>query len=73
MVLLHGYAKTVAEQGAWELAQIHGLDLIMVNPVLGPLLQPTTVDASTKHVMKYVTGSSKTYVNAVRAYVHVTD
>jgi cinnamoyl-CoA reductase len=42
-------------------------------PVLGPLLQPTTVDASTEHVMKYVTGSSKTYMNAVQVYVHVTD
>jgi cinnamoyl-CoA reductase len=67
MVLLRSYAKTVAEQGAWELAQMHGY------PVLGPLLQPTTVDASTEHVMKYVTGSSKTYMNAVQVYVHVTD
>ncbi|CAL5075307.1 unnamed protein product [Urochloa decumbens] len=68
------YAKTVAEQGAWEVARKRGLDLIVVNPVLvlGPLLQPT-VNASTDHVMKYLTGSAKTYVNAAQAYVHVMD
>ncbi|XP_062200051.1 cinnamoyl-CoA reductase 1-like isoform X2 [Phragmites australis] len=68
------YAKTVAEQGAWEVARKSGLDLIVVNPVLvlGPLLQPT-VNASTDHVMKYLTGSAKTYVNAAQAYVHVKD
>jgi cinnamoyl-CoA reductase len=68
------YAKTVAEQRAWELARTHDLDLIVVNPVLvlGPLLQ-LTVNASTDHIMKYLTGSAKTYVNAAQAYVHVTD
>ncbi|KAJ1257059.1 hypothetical protein BS78_K230500 [Paspalum vaginatum] len=68
------YAKTVAEQGAWEVARERGLDLVVVNPVLvlGPLLQPT-VNASTDHVMKYLTGSAKTYVNAAQAYVHVKD
>ncbi|KAF0915032.1 hypothetical protein E2562_033160 [Oryza meyeriana var. granulata] len=68
------YAKTVAEQGAWEVARRRGVDLVVVNPVLvlGPLLQPT-VNASTEHVMKYLTGSAKTYVNAAQAYVHVRD
>ena len=68
------YAKTVAEQGAWEVARKRGLDLVVGNPVLvlGPLLQPT-VNASTDHVMKYLTGSAKTYVNAAQAYVHVRD
>ncbi|WVZ58826.1 hypothetical protein U9M48_009054 [Paspalum notatum var. saurae] len=68
------YAKTVAEQGAWEVARERGVDLVVVNPVLvvGPLLQPT-VNASTDHVMKYLTGSAKTYVNAAQAYVHVRD
>ncbi|EAZ42146.1 hypothetical protein OsJ_26710 [Oryza sativa Japonica Group] len=35
------YAKTVAEQAAWELAKERRLDLVVVNPslVLGPLLQ----------------------------------
>ncbi|KAF8692667.1 hypothetical protein HU200_039495 [Digitaria exilis] len=68
------YAKTVAEQSAWEVARMRRLDLVVVNPVLvlGPLLQPT-VNASTDHVMKYLTGSAKTYVNAAQAYVHVRD
>lgn len=68
------YAKTVAEQDAFESARRRGIDLIVVNPVLvlGPLLQPT-VNASTEHVMKYLTGSAKTYVNAAQAYVHVKD
>uniref|UniRef100_R7W8E2 Bifunctional dihydroflavonol 4-reductase/flavanone 4-reductase n=1 Tax=Aegilops tauschii TaxID=37682 RepID=R7W8E2_AEGTA len=68
------YAKTVAEQDALETARQRGIELIVVNPVLvlGPLLQPT-VDASTEHVMKYLTGSAKTYVNAAQAYVHVKD
>ena len=68
------YAKTVAEQEAFESARQRGIDLIVVNPVLvlGPLLQPT-VNASTQHVMKYLTGSAKTYVNAAQAYVHVRD
>ena len=59
------YAKTVAEQDALETARQRGIELIVVNPVLvlGPLLQPT-VNASTEHVMKYLTGSAKTYVNA---------
>jgi len=68
------YAKTVAEQGAWEVARKRDVDLVVVNPVLvlGPLLQPT-VNASTDHVMKYLTGSATTYVNAAQAYVHVRD
>jgi cinnamoyl-CoA reductase len=68
------YAKTVAEQGAWEAARERAVDLLVVNPVLvlGPLLQPT-VNASTAHIMKYLTGSAKTYVNASQAYVHVKD
>ncbi|XP_072971044.1 cinnamoyl-CoA reductase 1-like isoform X1 [Typha angustifolia] len=68
------YGKTVAEQGAWEVARERGIELVVVNPVLvlGPLLQPT-VNASTVHVMKYLTGSAKTYTNAAQAYVHVRD
>ncbi|KAE8783813.1 cinnamoyl-CoA reductase [Hordeum vulgare] len=68
------YAKTVAEQDALETARQRGIELVVVNPVLvlGPLLQPT-VNASTEHVMKYLTGSAKTYVNAAQAYVHVKD
>ncbi|KAI4355821.1 hypothetical protein L6164_004558 [Bauhinia variegata] len=68
------YGKTVAEQTAWEVAKEKGVDLVVVNPVvvLGPLLQPT-INASTIHILKYLTGSVKTYANAAQAYVDVRD
>ncbi|KAF7057011.1 hypothetical protein CFC21_064360 [Triticum aestivum] len=68
------YAKTVAEQAAWELAKERKLDLVVINPslVLGPLLQ-TAVNASTWHIAKYLDGSVQTYTNAAQAYVHVRD
>lgn len=68
------YAKAVAEQTAWDVAKEKGVDLIVVNPVLviGPLLQHT-INASTIHILKYLTGSAKTYVNATHGYVHVKD
>lgn len=68
------YGKTVAEQAAWERAKEKGLDLVVVNPcvVLGPLLQ-SAINASTLHILKYLTGSAKTYANSVQAYVHVRD
>ncbi|KAK8495070.1 hypothetical protein V6N12_057767 [Hibiscus sabdariffa] len=66
--------KAVAEQAAWEMAEEKGVDLVVINPVLvlGPLLQPT-VNASIVHILKYLTGSAKTYANSVQAYVHVRD
>ncbi|XP_024018637.1 cinnamoyl-CoA reductase 1 isoform X1 [Morus notabilis] len=68
------YGKTVAEKAAWDVAKEKGVDFVVVNPVLvlGPLLQPT-LNASTVHILKYLTGSAKTYANAVQAYVHVKD
>ncbi|KAK0578661.1 hypothetical protein LWI29_013962 [Acer saccharum] len=68
------YGKAVAEQAAWKEAEERGVDLVAVNPVLvlGPLLQPT-VNASIIHILKYLTGSAKTYANSVQAYVHVRD
>ncbi|KAG6787870.1 hypothetical protein POTOM_003915 [Populus tomentosa] len=68
------YGKTLAEQVAWYVAKKKGVDLVVVNPVmvLGPLLQPT-VNASIGHILKYLTGSAKTYANSVQAYVHVRD
>ncbi|KAL6286066.1 cinnamoyl-CoA reductase 1-like [Prunus yedoensis var. nudiflora] len=68
------YGKAVAEQAAWEEAKEKGVDLVVVNPVLvlGPLLQPT-INASIIHILKYLTGSAKTYANSVQAYVHVRD
>lgn len=68
------YGKAVAEKAAWETAKEKGVDLVVIVPVLvlGPLLQPT-VNASIVHIQKYLTGSAKTYVNSVQAYVHVRD
>ncbi|ERN18655.1 hypothetical protein AMTRI_Chr12g272940 [Amborella trichopoda] len=68
------YGKAVAEQAAWEVAKERGVDLVVVNPVLvlGPVLQ-STINASIVHVLKYLTGSAKTYANSVQAYVHVKD
>lgn len=68
------YGKTVAEQSAWDIAKENQVDLVVVNPVvvLGPLLQPT-INASTIHILKYLNGAAKTYVNATQSYVHVKD
>lgn len=68
------YGKAVAEQTAMEVSKEKGVDLVVVNPVLvmGPLLQPT-VNASIVHILKYLTGSAKTYANSVQAYVDVRD
>lgn len=68
------YGKTIAEQTAWEVSKEKGVDLVVINPVLvlGPLLQPT-VNASVLHILKYLTGSAKTYANSIQAYVHVKD
>jgi cinnamoyl-CoA reductase len=64
----------VAEQSAWDIAKENQVDLVVVNPVLvlGPLLQ-STVNASTIHILKYLNGSAKTYVNATQSYVSVKD
>ncbi|XP_017259106.1 cinnamoyl-CoA reductase 1 [Daucus carota subsp. sativus] len=68
------YGKVLAERTAWEESKQRGVDMVVINPVLvvGPLLQPT-VNASTAHILKYLTGAVKTYANSVQAYVHVRD
>ncbi|KAH9298572.1 hypothetical protein KI387_030254, partial [Taxus chinensis] len=68
------YAKTVAEKDAWERAKERNIELVVVNPslVLGPMLQPS-LNASTAHILKYLTGSAKNYKNMVQGYVHVED
>lgn len=68
------YAKTIAERGAWEAARARGLDLAVVIPVvvLGEMLQPG-MNTSTLHILKYLTGEAKAYVNESHAYVHVRD
>ncbi|KAJ7514325.1 hypothetical protein O6H91_23G039300 [Diphasiastrum complanatum] len=72
----NGYclAKTLAEHAAWDYAKKSGLDMVVINPavVLGPLLQ-STLNASTSHILKYLTGSAKTYANFCQAYVDVRD
>lgn len=64
----------MAEQAAWDTARELGVDLVVLNPVLvlGSLLQPT-VNASVLHILKYLTGSAKTYANSIQAYVDVKD
>lgn len=64
----------MAELAAWDEAREKGVDLVVINPVLvlGPLLQ-SNVNASVLHILKYLTGSAKTYANSVQAYVHVKD
>nr|AAM34502.1 cinnamoyl CoA reductase [Eucalyptus globulus]AAT74877.1 cinnamoyl CoA reductase [Eucalyptus globulus] len=68
------YGKAVAEKAACAEAKERGVDLVVINPVLvlGPLLQ-STINASIIHILKYLTGSAKTYANSVQAYVHVKD
>ncbi|PHT59959.1 Cinnamoyl-CoA reductase 1 [Capsicum baccatum] len=68
------YGKMVAEKTAWNEARKKEVNLIVINPVLvlGPLLQ-STVNASVLHILKYLTGSAKTYANSTQAYVHVKD
>ncbi|GAB2222386.1 hypothetical protein Droror1_Dr00013603 [Drosera rotundifolia] len=61
------YGKTAAEMAAWEVATEKGVDLVVVclAVVLGPLLQ-SSVNVSTIHILKYWTGSVKTYANGVQ-------
>ncbi|KAJ0231754.1 Cinnamoyl-CoA reductase 2 [Hirschfeldia incana] len=68
------YGKMVAEQSAWETAKAKGVDLVVLNPVLvlGPPLQ-SAVNASLVHILKYLTGSAKTYANLTQVYVDVRD
>ncbi|EFJ23694.1 cinnamoyl-CoA reductase [Selaginella moellendorffii] len=72
----NGYclAKTLAESAAWEFANQSHVDMVTVNPsvVLGPLLQ-STMNASTTHILKYLTGATKVYTNHCQAYVDVRD
>eukprot|EP00253_Pinus_taeda_P033101 PITA_33101 len=68
------YAKTLAEKSAWDIAKRKNLELVVINPglVLGPLLH-SAMNPSTAHIMKYLTGSAKTYANLTQAYVDVRD
>ncbi|KAH7865909.1 hypothetical protein Vadar_013001 [Vaccinium darrowii] len=41
--LFYHLSKTLAEDAAWKLSRVNGIDLVTINPgfVIGPLLQPT--------------------------------
>eukprot|EP01018_Ginkgo_biloba_P015065 Gb_15773 [translate_table: standard] len=68
------YAKTVAEKAAWERAKEKNWDLVVVIPciVLGPFLQ-SAINFTNTHILKFLTGSAKTYPNLSQAYVDVRD
>lgn len=59
---------------AWKESKLRGVDMVSISPVLviGPLLQPC-INASTGHILKYLTGAVKNYTNSVQAYVDVRD
>ncbi|CAA6666882.1 unnamed protein product [Spirodela intermedia] len=68
------YAKMMAEQAAWEIAEERGLNLMVVVPpvTFGPMLQPMLNDSGL-HLAKYLSGRKKAFPNAVQGYVHVKD
>ncbi|WOG91767.1 hypothetical protein DCAR_0311018 [Daucus carota subsp. sativus] len=68
------YGKVLAERLAWKESKLRGLDIVTISPVLviGPLLQPT-LNASTAHILEYLTGAVKTYSNSNLAFVDVRD
>ncbi|XP_024379667.1 cinnamoyl-CoA reductase 1 isoform X2 [Physcomitrium patens] len=65
-------AKLIAERTAWDYADAHGMKLVTICPpvTLGTMLQPR-VNQSSKHILKYLDGSAKTYANRCQAYVDV--
>ncbi|KAL8126789.1 hypothetical protein AgCh_013903 [Apium graveolens] len=68
------YGKVLAERMAWKESKLREVDMVSICPVLviGPLLQPC-INASTSHILKYLTGAVKSYTNSVQAYVDVRD
>ncbi|KAE8790699.1 Bifunctional dihydroflavonol 4-reductase/flavanone 4-reductase [Hordeum vulgare] len=71
---LYCCAKMMAEVAATEEAGRRGLELAVVVPAttIGPALQQT-LNFSTDHVARYLTGAKPAYQNAVTAYVDVRD
>ncbi|XP_021841632.1 tetraketide alpha-pyrone reductase 2 [Spinacia oleracea] len=72
--LWYAYAKTLAEQSAWQIAKESGLDLVVVNPsfVIGPLLgpQPTSTLLLLLGIIKGAIGE---YPNQEIGFVHIDD
>ncbi|CAM0942946.1 unnamed protein product [Alopecurus aequalis] len=71
---LYCCAKMMAEITAMEEAAKRGLELAVVVPAttVGPMLQQT-LNFSTDHVARYLTGAKPAYPNAVTAYTDVRD
>lgn len=71
---LYCCAKMMAEIAATEEAGKRGMELAVVVPAttVGPMLQQT-VNFSTDHVARYLTGAKAAYPNAVTAYTDVRD
>ncbi|KAK1298653.1 Tetraketide alpha-pyrone reductase 2 [Acorus calamus] len=72
--LWYAYAKTLAEQEAWRVAEECGIDLVVVNPsfVVGPLItpQPSSTLYMIHHIIK---GYSEIYPNTTVGFVHIDD
>uniref|UniRef100_A0A803MU04 NAD-dependent epimerase/dehydratase domain-containing protein n=2 Tax=Chenopodium quinoa TaxID=63459 RepID=A0A803MU04_CHEQI len=72
--LWYAYAKTLAEQSAWKIAKVNGLDLVVVNPsfVIGPLIgpQPTSTLLLLLGIIKGAIGE---YPNQEIGFVHIDD
>ncbi|EMS62528.1 Bifunctional dihydroflavonol 4-reductase/flavanone 4-reductase [Triticum urartu] len=71
---LYCCAKMMAEITATEEAAKRGLELAVVVPsmTMGPMLQQS-LNFSSSHVARYLTGAKPTYPNAVAAYTDVRD
>nr|QFQ61502.1 dihydroflavonol 4-reductase [Dryopteris erythrosora] len=72
--LWYPLSKTEAENEAWKISKVQGLDLVTINPVMvvGPLLQPT-LNTSSGAVLRFLTGAASTYPNTAAGWVHVKD
>ncbi|XP_057251579.1 tetraketide alpha-pyrone reductase 2 [Beta vulgaris subsp. vulgaris] len=72
--LWYAYAKTLAEQSAWQMAKESGLNLVVVNPsfVIGPVLgpQPTSTLLLLLGIIK---GAMGEYPNQEIGFVHIED
>ncbi|KAK9750392.1 hypothetical protein RND81_02G193200 [Saponaria officinalis] len=72
--LWYPYAKTLAEQSAWQMAKESGLDLVVVNPsfIVGPLLAPQPT-STLLLVLGIIKGAIGEYPNQAIGFVHIDD
>ncbi|CAI9761980.1 unnamed protein product [Fraxinus pennsylvanica] len=72
--LWYAYAKTIAEQEAWKMAEKSGIDLVVVNPsfVVGPLLAPQPT-STLLLILAVITGHKGEYPNTTVGFVHIDD